>query len=195
MDHKDFLRPREKDILRLRAAGIVMPGIRKKAHIVLVHHADNVQPLPEGLHGIPRHSHVFQGKTHPVIPGDLRETFQRRGRILIDLIHIFRRNIEGSDHFQVPAADPAPAVAEELAQIISTDAVVTITFTKDEQVYSTYKIPLKNCVIADSDTPITIWEGGHTYNYTIHVEQEAVKFSAAVKSWATVSGSGTATME
>lgn len=87
------------------------------------------------------------------------------------------------------------AVAEELAQIISTDAVVTITFTKDEQVYSTYKIPLKNCVIADSDTPITIWEGGHTYNYTIHVEQEAVKFSAAVKSWATVSGSGTATME
>lgn len=82
-----------------------------------------------------------------------------------------------------------------LAQKISNDAVVTITFTKDEQEYSTYKIPLKNCVIADSDTPITIWEGGHTYNYTIHVEKEAVKFSAAVKSWATVSGSGTATME
>ena len=82
-----------------------------------------------------------------------------------------------------------------LAQKISDDAVVTIKFTKDEQVYSTYKIPLKNCVIADSDTPITIWEGGHTYNYTIHVEKEAVKFSAAVKSWATVSGSGTATME
>ena len=81
-----------------------------------------------------------------------------------------------------------------LAQKISDDAVVTIKFTKDEQVYSTYKIPLKNCVIADSDTPITIWEGGHTYNYTIHVEKEAVKFSAAVKSWATVSGSGTATM-
>lgn len=82
-----------------------------------------------------------------------------------------------------------------LAQKISDNAVVTITFKKDEQVYSTYKIPLKNCVIADSDTPITIWEGGHTYNYTIHVEKEAVKFSAAVKSWATVSGSGTATME
>ena len=86
------------------------------------------------------------------------------------------------------------AIAEELAQRINENAEVTITFTKDEKVYSTYKIPLKNCVIADSDTPITIWEGGHTYNYTIHVEKEAVKFSAAVKSWATVSGSGTATM-
>ena len=72
---------------------------------------------------------------------------------------------------------------------------MTITFTKDEQVYSTYTIPLKNCVESGGSTPITIWEGGHTYNYTIHVEKEAVKFSAAVKSWATVSGSGTATME
>ena len=88
----------------------------------------------------------------------------------------------------------ASASIPVLAQKISDDAVVTITFTKDEQVYSTYKIPLKNCVIADSDTPITVWEGGHTYNYTIHVEKEAVKFSAAVKSWDTVSGSGTATM-
>ena len=81
-----------------------------------------------------------------------------------------------------------------LAQKISDDAVVTITFTKEAQVYSTYTIPLKKCVESVGSTFIEVWEGGHTYNYTIHVEKEAVKFSAAVKSWATVSGSGTATM-
>lgn len=105
--------------------------------------------------------------------------------------------VTGDVNFKTTLGGSTNSIAEQevLAQKISNDAVVTITFTKDEQEYSTYKIPLKNCVIADSDTPITIWEGGHTYNYTIHVEKEAVKFSAAVKSWATVSGSGTATME
>ena len=81
-----------------------------------------------------------------------------------------------------------------LAQKISDDAVVTITFTKEAQVYSTYTIPLKKCVESVGSTFIEVWEGGHTYNYTIHVEKEAVKFSAAVKSWDTISGSGTATM-
>ena len=86
------------------------------------------------------------------------------------------------------------AEQEILAQKISDNAVVTITFTKDEQVYSTYTIPLKKCVESVGSTFIEVWEGGHTYNYTIHVEKEDVKFSAAVKSWTTVSGSGTATM-
>ena len=81
-----------------------------------------------------------------------------------------------------------------LAQKISDDAVVTITFTKEAQVYSTYTIPLKKCVESVGSTFIEVWEGGHTYNYTIHVEQEAVKFSAAVQPWTGVSGSGTATM-
>ncbi len=80
-----------------------------------------------------------------------------------------------------------------LAQKISDEAVVTIKFTKAEQVYSTYTIPLKSC-IDSSEASISVWEGGHTYDYTIHVEKEAVKFSAAVKPWATISGSGTATM-
>lgn len=88
------------------------------------------------------------------------------------------------------------AIAEELAQIINNNAVVTITFkeTLESEPYSTYTIPLKSCKNS-SDAPIEVWKGGHTYNYTIHVEKEAVKFSAAVKPWATVSGSGTATME
>lgn len=87
------------------------------------------------------------------------------------------------------------ASTEVLAQKISDNAVVTITFkeTTESEPYSTYTIQLKSCKNS-SDAPIEVWEGGHTYNYTIHVEKEAVKFSAAVKPWATVSGSGTATM-
>lgn len=82
-------------------------------------------------------------------------------------------------------------VTEVLAQKISADAVVTVTLADSGGVYT---IPLKNCVISGGTTPITVWEGGHTYNYTIHVEKEDVKFSAVVKPWTTVSGSGTASL-
>lgn len=84
-------------------------------------------------------------------------------------------------------------IAEQvvLAQKISADAVVTVTLAGSGGVYT---IPLKDCVISGDTTPITVWEGGHTYNYTIHVEKEDVKFSAVVKPWATVSGSGTASL-
>lgn len=82
-------------------------------------------------------------------------------------------------------------VTEVLAQKISTDAVVTVTLAGSGGVYT---IPLKDCVISGDTTPITVWKGGHTYNYTIHVEKEDVKFSAVVKPWATVSGSGTASL-
>ncbi len=83
------------------------------------------------------------------------------------------------------------AEQEVLAQIINTEAVVTVTLAGNAGVYT---IPLKNCKKADTETEITVWEGGHTYNYTIHVEKEDVKFSAVVKPWATVSGSGTASL-
>ena len=83
------------------------------------------------------------------------------------------------------------AEQEVLAQIINENAVVTVTLAGSGGVYT---IPLKNCVIYGDTTPITVWEGGHTYNYTIHVEKEDVKFSAVVKPWTTVSGSGTASL-
>ena len=104
--------------------------------------------------------------------------------------------VTGDENFKTTLGGSTNSIAEQevLAQRISNDAVVTIAFKKDATEYSTFKIRLKDCVFGGS-TPITVWEGGHTYNYTIHVEKEAVKFSAAVKSWATVSGSGTATME
>ena len=82
-------------------------------------------------------------------------------------------------------------VTEVLAQKISNNAVVTITLADNAGVY---KINLNQCVESGGTTPITVWKGGHTYNYTIHVEKEDVKFSAVVKPWTTVSGSGTASL-
>lgn len=82
-------------------------------------------------------------------------------------------------------------VTEVLAQKISADAVVTVTLADNAGVY---KINLNQCVESGGTTPITVWKGGHTYNYTIHVEKEDVKFSAVVKPWTTVSGSGTASL-
>ena len=103
--------------------------------------------------------------------------------------------VTGDENFKTTLGGSTNSIAEQevLAQRISNDAVVTIAFKKDATEYSTFKIRLKDCVSGGS-TPITVWEGGHTYNYTIRVEKEAVKFSAAVKSWDTISGSGTATM-
>lgn len=83
------------------------------------------------------------------------------------------------------------AEQEVLAQIINENAVVTVTLADNAGVY---KINLNQCVESGGTTPITVWKGGHTYNYTIHVEKEDVKFSAVVKPWTTVSGSGTASL-
>ena len=85
------------------------------------------------------------------------------------------------------------SIAEQvvLAQIINENAVVTVTLAGDAGVY---KINLNQCVESGGTTPIEVWKGGHTYNYIIHVEKEDVKFSAVVKPWATVSGSGTASL-
>ena len=83
------------------------------------------------------------------------------------------------------------AVQEVLAQKISANAVVTVTLAGDAGVY---KINLNQCVESGGTTPIEVWKGGHTYNYIIHVEKEDVKFSAVVKPWTTVSGSGIASL-
>lgn len=83
------------------------------------------------------------------------------------------------------------AEQEVLAQIINENAVVTVTLAGDAGVY---KINLNQCVESGGTTPIEVWKGGHTYNYIIHVEKEDVKFSAVVKPWTTVSGSGTASL-
>jgi len=76
------------------------------------------------------------------------------------------------------------------------DAIVTITFTDGESnVYSTYTIPLNQCVVLGVSTPITAWERGKNYSYTIKIKKEAVQFHALVKDWEEVTGSGNAALE
>ena len=80
-----------------------------------------------------------------------------------------------------------------IPQAFDADAKVVITLPNyDNAVYS---IPLKDCVESGGTTPITAWERGKNYTYTIHVEKERVQTHVLVKDWEAVAGSGTATLE
>lgn len=81
-------------------------------------------------------------------------------------------------------------------QTIGNDVIVTITFTDSgSNIYSTYTIPLNQCVVSGGSTPITAWERGKNYSYTIKIKKEAVQFHVQVKDWDVVNGSGTATLD
>lgn len=80
-----------------------------------------------------------------------------------------------------------------IPQTFDADAKVVITLPNyDNAVYS---IPLKDCVVSGDTTPITAWQRGKNYTYTIHVEKERVQAHVLVKDWDAVAGSGTATLE
>lgn len=70
-------------------------------------------------------------------------------------------------------------------------AKVVVTLANE----STYSIPLKDCVVSGGTTPITAWERGKNYSYTIHIEKEGVQTHVLVKDWDAVAGSGTATLD
>ena len=76
-------------------------------------------------------------------------------------------------------------------QTFETNAKVVVTLTNG----ATYSIPLKDCVVSGGSTPITAWERGKNYTYTIHIEKERVQTHVLVKDWDAVAGSGTATLE
>ena len=78
-------------------------------------------------------------------------------------------------------------------QTFADNAKVVITLPNESN--ATYSIPLKDCVVSGGTTPITAWERGKNYSYTIHIEKEAVQFHALVKDWDVVNGSGTATLD
>ena len=78
-----------------------------------------------------------------------------------------------------------------IPQTIGSDAILTITL-KDG---TAYKLKLNQCVVSGSDTAIDAWEPGKSYNYTIHVEKEAISFRALVKDWVVTTGSGNANLE
>ncbi len=80
----------------------------------------------------------------------------------------------------------------------ATDAMVIVTL-KDG---TTYKLKLKDCVVTTYDqdnnpvyTPITAWERGKFYTYTIHLEKEKITFRALIKDWEEVTGSGNGNLE
>ena len=77
-----------------------------------------------------------------------------------------------------------------IPQTISNDAIVTITL-KDGS--TKYKIQLNTCTAGTA--PITAWERGKSYTYTITVKKEAVQFWALVQDWTKTTGSGNATLD
>ena len=80
-----------------------------------------------------------------------------------------------------------------IPQTFGDNALVTITLPNENN--AVYSIPLKDCVVSGGSTPITAWERGKNYSYTIHIEKEKVQFHALVKDWGNVTGSGTATLD
>ena len=72
-------------------------------------------------------------------------------------------------------------------------AKITITLPNENN--AVYSIPLKDCVVSGESTPITAWERGKNYSYTIHIEKEKVQFHVLVKDWDVVNGSGNAALE
>ena len=80
-----------------------------------------------------------------------------------------------------------------IPQTFGDNALVTITLPNENN--AVYSIPLKDCVASGGSTPITAWERGKNYSYTIHIEKEKVQFHVLVKDWDVVNGSGNTALE
>lgn len=80
-----------------------------------------------------------------------------------------------------------------IPQTFGDNALVTITLPNENN--AVYSIPLKDCVVSGGSTPVTAWERGKNYSYTIHIEKEKVQFHVLVKDWDVVNGSGNAALE
>lgn len=88
-----------------------------------------------------------------------------------------------------------------MPQTIVDGTKVTITLENG----AIYSLPLTSCKVATTDdpdeeplagAPITAWERGKNYIYTIHIEKEKIDFRVLVKDWdAPVYGSGDANLE
>lgn len=82
-----------------------------------------------------------------------------------------------------------------IPQTIADASIMTIKLADG----TTYKVQLNTCVdsnsTADPKTPITAWERGKHYTYTIYLEKEKITFRAMIKQWIETSGNGNATLE
>lgn len=79
-----------------------------------------------------------------------------------------------------------------IPQTIGDDAIITITLSDGT---TKYTLKLNECVVTGGSTPVTEWEAGKDYVYTITVEKDKVQFRALVKDWVVVEGSGNANLE
>ena len=59
---------------------------------------------------------------------------------------------------------------------------------------TTYSLKLNECVDGSSD-PVSEWESGQRYTYTISVKKEQIKFRALINDWVANTGSGNATLD
>ena len=74
------------------------------------------------------------------------------------------------------------------------DMKLVVTIDDGTSTGTTYSLLLKDCKDEDGNY-ITKWVGGNKYNYTIHLEKEAMKFRAVIEPWVGTTGSGDATLD
>jgi hypothetical protein len=74
------------------------------------------------------------------------------------------------------------------------DMKLVVTINDGTTTGTTYSLLLKDCKDEDGNY-ITKWVGGNKYNYTIHLEKEAMKFRAVIEPWVGTTGSGDATLD
>lgn len=74
------------------------------------------------------------------------------------------------------------------------DMKLVVTIDDGTTTGTTYSLLLKDCKDEDGNY-ITKWVGGNKYNYTIHLEKEAMKFRAVIEEWKPTTGSGNATLD
>ena len=69
--------------------------------------------------------------------------------------------------------------------------------TSEPEKSTTYSLLLNTCTckVNEVDTPISIWESGKSYIYTITINKEVVKFRVLVQDWDKKTGSGNATLD
>ncbi len=80
-----------------------------------------------------------------------------------------------------------------LPQTLGDDVTLRLTLADG----TTYRVQLNTCTATVDETPqpVTAWERGRHYTYTLHVEKEAVRLAASVQDWVEVAGNGNANLD
>ena len=68
-----------------------------------------------------------------------------------------------------------------------------LTITRRDR--TKYGVLLTDCVVSETGTPITEWERGKSYTYTITLGKEAIQFRAMIKDWDNATGKGNASLD